>query len=741
MRPDDDSDGKPYKVKWSEEHRLHAIRPAGDAPAVELIVGLKAQDADGAKRAARAARQIEADAIARRCARMIGDSIQVSDEQTGAQRTMRFGDIALLLRSFSDVAIYEDAFARAGVPSYTVKGRGLYGCKEVRDVAALLGAIDDAQNPIELAAALRSPLFGLSDQCLLEIALHLHEQRVADGRSHPLWALFDDPGEDFAWLEAERDAVLNAKDVLSALRGMRERASLTAIVERALEMTRFEAVMLGLPNGLQRAANVRKLMETAREFETHHFFGLGDFVRHLRRLVQEVPREPQAQIAGEADNVVRLMTIHQAKGLEFPTVIVADLGRRPHSDNESIVMTPEHGLLVCDTVGAGDDRLANPLLDNYRAAVKDQEQAEAARVLYVAMTRARDRLILSEGAMSAEWVKQIRSVVGLERVQEFVGASDAAAIVKSNGVEIILHRAQALAREAGAPPTPHVSAPLAELANAARARLGFIAPPVNELVISPSALEDFERCPRQYFLRHEIELPEGGGGFSTIADADGATAMGTVAHAVLEQLTSATTAPGLEAEITRLVSVHSAGANLDGAARGALVRDLLRYARSRENPATSSAGTSPVTHRETPFFMSIEGDGLTLFIRGRIDLLIDDGIRLTVSDYKYARGGSGDYQVQMECYALAAAEALPGREVSAEIVYLRERMERRQLKLPPLHALRDHLLALGRGIAAARAARGPRAYPKRPADARECRALGCGYVARCWPRGGQSRAP
>ncbi len=674
---------------------------------------------------------------------MIRDSVQVTDERTGARRTIKFGDIALLLRSFSDVAIYEDAFVRAGVPSYTVKGRGFYGCKEVRDLAALLGTIDDAQNSIELAAALRSSLFGLSDQCLLEIALYLHEQRVADERLHPISELFDDRGEDFgedfAWLGVERDAALSAKAVLGALRKMRERAALTAILERALELTRFEAVMLGLPNGLQRAANVRKLIETAREFETHHFFGLGDFARHLRRLVQEVPREPQAQIAGEADNVVRLMTIHQAKGLEFPTVIVADLGRRPHSDNESIVMTPEHGLLVCDTVGAGDDRLPNPLLDSYRAAVKDQEQAEAARVLYVAMTRARDRLILSEGAMSAEWIKHIRAAVGLERVQDFVNGSAAAAIVNAGGMEIVLHRADALAREAGTPPAPDVRAPLAELANAARARLGFIASPVSELVTSPSALEDFERCPRQYFLRHEIELPEGGGGFTALAESGGATAMGTVAHAVLEQLTSVAT-PGREAEIARLVGIHGAGANLDAAAQAALVRDLLRYARSRDNPAAASVGASPVMHRETPFFMSIEGDGLTLFIRGRVDLLIDDGQHLTVSDYKYARAASGDYQVQMECYALAAAEALPGREVSAEVVYLRERVERRQLKLAPLHALRAHLLALGRGIAAARAARGQAGYPKRPADARECRALGCGYVARCWPRGGQCRA-
>jgi ATP-dependent helicase/nuclease subunit A len=728
MRPDADPDDRPYKVKWSEEHKLQSIRRSGDAPAVELIVGPQVIDGDGAKRNTRALRRVEADAIARRCARMIGE-LQVTDARTEAPRPMQFGDIALLLRSFSDVAIYEDAFARASVPSYTVKGRGFYDCKEVKDLAALLGAIDDPQNPIELAAALRSPLFNLSDQCLLEMALHLDEQRTAQGRSRPLSALFDDPAEDFAWLGVGREAALDAKDVLTALRKMRERASLTAIVERALELTRFEAVMLGLTHGLQRAANVRKLMETAREFETHRFFGLGDFVRHLRRLVQEAPREPLAQIAGETENVVRLMTIHQAKGLEFPVAIVADLGRRPYSGYESIVVTPDDGLLVCDTVGAGDDKLQNPLLTAYRDAVKDQEQAEAARVLYVAMTRARDRLVLSEGASNAEWANHIREVIGLQRIEDFLQSPKADTIVEVDGVSVVIRRAAALAADQAMLPADKAPPPLGELAQAARARLSFVAPPLCELVTSPSALEDFERCPRQYFLRHKLELPEGdGAGF---ADGSGATAMGTIAHAVLEQLTPAPTPRGLEEEITRLVSLHATGAALDAAQRRALVRDLLRYASSPEYLAAALPGT-PVFRRETPFFLSIESDGLTLFVRGRIDLLSDDGERLVVSDYKYARGASGDYQVQMECYALAAAEGVPGRSVSGEIIYLRERTERRQLKLPPPAEIRAHLLAIGRRIAAARAERGGAGYPKRPAESRECRALGCGYVARCW---------
>lgn len=720
---------QPYRVRWSERHRLQAVRPPTDEPAVELIASPAKSNGRGARRPARELRRVEADAIARRCARIIAERVTVADARTGEARSARFGDIALLLRSFADVALYEAGFARAGVPYHTVKGRGFFDCKEVRDLVALLGAVDDPQNPIELAAALRSPLFGLSDQCLLEIALHLDAERARHDGPRSLWALFNDPGEDFLWLGTERDAALGAARGLLELRAMRERAPLGAIVERALELTHFEAVMLALRQGRQRAANVRKLLEMAREFETYRFFGLGDFVRHLRRLVDDPPREPQAPIAAEGEDVVRLMTIHQAKGLEFPIVIIADLGRRPPSDNESIAMAPGHGLLVCDTVGAGDDPLPNPLLRQYREALKDQEQAEAARILYVAMTRARDRLILSEGPPGAEWAKQIREAVGPERIEAFLDAPGAEAIIDVAGVKLLLRRAETLAADEPAPAP--AMAPLSradELARAARARLTFAPPPERELVTSPSALEDFARCPRQYFLRHDLGLPEGEG-FGSPGDG-GATAMGTVAHAVLEQLNPALAPRDLEREISRLVDVHSASVPLAAAARRELARDLFRYASGEFLTAPGTPAATP--RREVPFFMSIEDDGLALFVRGRIDLLRDDGERLVVGDYKYARAGGHDYRVQMECYALAAAEASAGRAVAAEIVYLRERVERRVLELAPPGEIRAHLLAIGGRIAAARAAGNPAAYPKRPTQPRECRALGCGYVGRCW---------
>jgi ATP-dependent helicase/nuclease subunit A len=472
---------------------------------------------------------------------------------------------------------------------------------------------------------------------------------------------------------------------------------------------------------------VRKLLEIAHDFEAHRFFGLSDFARHLRRLADEEPREPQAQTAAEAGDAVRLMTIHQAKGLEFPIVIVADMSRRPPSNSEKIVITPEYGLLMCETAGAGDDELDNPLIDCYRDEIKDQERAEAARILYVAMTRARDRLILSEGASNREWAAGIREAIGFELVADFEKSTHDESVAETAAGTVILRRTQAIAANATAALDRETETSAEELARIAETRLGFAPPVRHELLTSPSALEDFKRCPRQYFFRRELELPEDG--IEIFGDHNQAEATGDIAHAVLAQLDPRVTRDP-DAEIIRLVDHHCAGVELNAEERQRLIRDLVRYARCNDLAPAPSASV----RRETPFFMSLEDGDMTLFVRGRIDLLIDDGAHVLVRDYKYARPGPFDYRVQMECYALAASDALPGRTVGAEIIYLRDGVERRELALPSPTAIRAHLIATGREIAAAHSSRTAAAFPKLPAQALECRRLSCGYVSRCWPQ-------
>jgi ATP-dependent helicase/nuclease subunit A len=719
----------PYRIAWSEAHRLvHQRAEPHSAPALELIVAPHGS-AVGERR------ELEAAAIAARIVALVANRelLPESAADVDTPRPACFGDIAILLRSFENVAIYERALRAAAVPYYTVKGRGFYGSPEVLDLAALLAAIANPHDSLALAAALRSPLFGLSDQCLLELALHLEAIRAGGRPAPPLSVLFDDADEEFDWLGVERGKAIAARDALVELRAMRERSSLTAILERALDLTHFEAVELGLDDGRQRAANVRKLLEMARGFQSRRFFGLDEFVAHLRRLVADEPREPQAQIAAEHEDVARLMTIHQAKGLEFPVVFVADLGRKPPPLTLEPLLSPVDGLLIRDTAGPGDDPLPNPLIDEYRNAVRDEESAEAARILYVAITRARDRLILSEGSDDARWAETVREAIGRGTVSEFAAASTTAQAVAIDvdgyTIEVLLQRPEELASRnlvyRAPAPDPNAARALFEIAER---RLAFVPPAARELAVSPSQLDDFARCPRQFYLRYELRLPEGTAGAARAASPGGpATAMGTIAHAVLERLDPAAPIAGLERTIRELVDSMAAEAPLDRTAREALVADLARYAASRDGDDGATVG------REIPFFLKLIDTASAIFVRGQIDALIERAGELVVRDYKYARPGEDGYETQLRCYALATLEHHPGRRVGAEIVYLRGRTERRELTLPDAAALRAEIVALGHAILESRAHRdGPAAWPKKPAGPSDCRRLGCGYVARCW---------
>ncbi len=723
MRSGGESPAPPYWIEWKAEHALvdHRGNPH-QRPAVELI--LSPSDGSAGQR-----RGKEACAIAMRCAAIVADNEPVADPQDGALRPARFGDIALMLRSFGAVAIYERALRAASVPFYTVKGRGFFGCREVLDLSALLAAIDDSNDSLNLAAALRSPLFGLSDDCMLAIALHLEERRTA-GRGGGFETLFVDSGEDFGWLGAERELTRAARDTLIELRAMRDREPLSAILGRAIELTRFEAVLLTLDEGRQRAANVRKLAELARTFETRSFFGLADFVAHLRLLAETEPLEAQAEMAGENEDVVRLMTIHQAKGLEFPIAIVADLGRRPPRSTSPPLLSRTGGVIAQDHVGAGENPLPNPLLKELRAEVRDEERAESARILYVAMTRARDCLILSEGSSEkSEWTKHIRAAIGPDKIESFTGKNKAEATITVAGaspdLKVIIRRAgpepPTPASVAAAPCAPTSAAAIFDLAKvrlAARPRLA------HELIISPRALDDFARCPRQFFLRHEAAIPETSGW----AGGTGSIDAGSAAHAVLENLARGLSGTNIERELSRLVGAYAGEASLDESRRAEIVRDLARYVRSD----LARASTTEIG-REIPFFMRFEDDGLLMFVRGQIDLVVKERGQIIVRDYKYARPGAEDaYALQLGCYVLAVAEKYPGVQPAAEIIYLRDGLTRHPVGLPDVSELRQRVLETGRAIAAARAEGKLEAFPKRPAGASECARLGCGYVHRCW---------
>ena len=712
-----------FHVCWNDEYRLCAKRTGAEEPSLELFV--MAQE-DDRKRRAGDRRVIEARALARHIMKILAQGRTVVDRSSKAPRPARYGDVAFLLRAFTDVELYERALREAGVPYYTVSGRGFFSRREIIDAASLLAALDDPSDELSLAAALRSPFFGLSDRCLLEIALRVRggdEQAPAGS----LGALVYGPEPSFDWLTDERPEAERAFRIMRELRALYGRIPLAKLLSRLYELTDIEAVMLGLRDGKQRVANLRKFREVALEFDSGHLSDLGHFIDHVRRLTEQPPREGQAQIATEDDDVVRLMTIHAAKGLEFPIVVIPDLGRGSGNDSPRFALSPKHGVLACAAIGAGYAELPNRLMSEYRQRVAQEEKEEAARLLYVAVTRARDLLILSDAGNTRNWAAQIRDFIGADTVAKFASSNQPAATATVAGVTLTLRRC---ATEPPPPAQPIViaddDAQRARFRELAAKRLSFEPPEQTELLVTATELAGFAQCPRRYLLRDMLGVPENGEWLGT---GDAALALGTVAHSVLERAGDNLAAEDIPAFVNELVGRLCTGTAIGTAEQSELSRDLVRYL-----AAPRPAGEQ-ILERELPFFLRVAAGDCTLFVRGKIDALVrSPTAALLVRDYKYSRPSAGNlaaYRRQMEPYMLAVAQAYGEKQVAAELVFLRGKTE--TVRLPSLSA-GEIESRLAQAASEIRTARRLEQFDKRPSQAAQCREFGCGYTGVCWGR-------
>jgi ATP-dependent helicase/nuclease subunit A len=712
---------------FDDGQRLVADREQTSAPpAVRLVTFAREharREQAGRGLSAGEARELEARVLAG----VIADLHGRDDEP------VRYGDVAVLFRTLNQVKAYEYALRRRGIPYYVVKGRGFFQCQEVRDVMSLLGAIADPDDAGALAACLRSPLFALDDDLLWRLAWPADARRPALARRFRAAESFADCGERAAEL-------LGIRDLLLRLRRLRSRATIAELLEEALAATDFEAVCLTQFQGEQKVANVRKLIELARDFERRRLFTLRDFVRAVRDLAEREPREPEAQLVAEQDDVVRLMTIHQAKGLEFPVVVLVDLGRPLERDNATTVLDETLGVVTAPVAGAGLHPLRQARLEEHRRRERERTRAESARLLYVACTRARDLLVLLEGKGRTAylrrgdgdpdvWCHQVWELLGRDRVGAFVDGEEATGTLPlpgGGGVRIeaavrFLARAES---ETGAPPAP-AEAPATDAERAAVARVLVFRPPApTEIVTTPTALADFRRCPRQFFYRQVLGLPEGGTGGTR------ATLLGKAAHGVLETIDLARAGGD---DIRDAVAARPESVVLEAEAVARLTADLRAAAAALR--AEIAAGLE-VVGREVPFVLPLPAGAPRVFIHGRMDLVARRAGRLVVRDYKYALPtpvAAAHHADQLAAYRLAL-----GGDADGEVMFLRGG--------PAVHALRSTpdgaaLLDTAYALGLATAAGGAEAFPKRPAGPDECLRLGCGYVPRCWrrPRGATRR--
>lgn len=376
---------------------LHAFRQqVSPTPAIEFLwATVSGDDAKIKNRQDKTPvglrRKHEADWIARRIRQMLDNGEPIvwdSSSKEPAARPPRLGDFALLFRALSDVELYESALREYGLDYYLVGGRAFYAQQEIYDLVNLLRTLASEADEVSLVGVLRSPFFSLSDDTLFWLGQH--PEGLAAG-------LFTEELHPAIEKEQQRRAA-RAAAVIRELRSKKDRLSITALIQESLRLTGYDAALLAEFLGERKLANLYKLIDSARRFDSSGMFTLNDFVVQLAEFIAKQPAEPLAATMPESTEVIRLMTIHQSKGLEFPIVIVPDLDRKPHADSNPAAFHPELGPLVKSPSGS---KMPTGL-DLYRQVEELEGEDETTRLLYVATTRAADYLMLSAGVEAVD---------------------------------------------------------------------------------------------------------------------------------------------------------------------------------------------------------------------------------------------------------------------------------------------------------------------------------------------------
>ncbi len=388
-----DDPEQPYRVPFSRL-RAHRRAPESDAihePYVEFHIGLG--DAKTGRAAAAAA-------LADRLRRLHGEE------------GVDWGQVALLFRASTAFGVYEDALERAGIPFITVAGRGFYDRPEVRDLLNALAAIADPTDDLALAGLLRSPAVGLSDADLYRLRFS------GDDRPRPLWEALVETSEvsqDFGSLTRAR-----AHNIIAELHALSGRVSVAEILKRFLDLTGYRATLRvsAVPEGNRLRRNVDKLLIDAHR---SRLVSLGEFLEYAQTLHASRVGAREGEAPVEAGGATQLMTAHKAKGLEFPVVVIADAAYEARGAADKVLIDDDLGLLI----DLSDADGAYPVawrLAGLKEAAKDD--AEDRRLLYVAATRAREKLIVSgharrttKGALSLSgWLERLGDVIGLSEV-------------------------------------------------------------------------------------------------------------------------------------------------------------------------------------------------------------------------------------------------------------------------------------------------------------------------------------
>jgi ATP-dependent helicase/nuclease subunit A len=358
---------------------------------------------------------LEARIVARRIKELVhgndGKVFMVQDKATGEYRRVTYKDIVILLRATKNWSeVFLDEIGSEGIPIYADTGSGYFESIEIRTIMSLLKVIDNPLQDVPLIALLRSPILAFSSEELSDIRLvnkdnyfYQNIQLIADG-------------------ESNLDGKIKQKciEFVNRLENWRDKAVYTPIDEFIWYLysdTSYFGYVGAMPNGVLRQANLRILFQRAKQYEETSFKGLFNFINFINKLRNSSGDMGSAKILGENEDVVRIMSIHKSKGLEFPVVFLSGAGKQFN------LMDLNKGILYHDELGLGPDYIDLEKRISYSTLPKEaikrkmrlETLSEEMRILYVAFTRAKEKLVITGATSDAEkWVKKCCNAASLD---------------------------------------------------------------------------------------------------------------------------------------------------------------------------------------------------------------------------------------------------------------------------------------------------------------------------------------
>ena len=623
-----------------------------------------------------AALAVETRWVARRIIELLDESPELT-----------YKDVAVLVRNTEVIPQFALALEEARIPYVVNRGRGFYEAREVNDLVHLLRVIANPRDEVSLAVVLRSPLVAVSDEALLALRL------LEDNLSAALARLGEETESQFA--ADDFGALLDFRERLRRWRLLRESVGFDRLLADAIDDCGYRPL-----NGARGAANIDKLLAQARDAAGR--MPLDRFLEELAALRDADLREADAPPEDSAD-AVEVLTVHSAKGLEFPIVFVAALQKGIASGVAAVAFSPRFGLGARwrnPADGAEKDDLFQHAIREER---KEREEREGNRLLYVAMTRAEHHLALSfsgTGRKNENWAKLVAENLHLPLDETGERLLNQAA---PDGKAWKLRL-----RVAGAAPELARTESAAGPSAPAPAEIRWLEAPAitgqQDATANVSELVQFAGCPRRYYLGHYLGFEGRARRIGEPGSALPAAELGTQVHQLLAG--GAVTDPDEEA-------VRLAG-NFRNSALG-----------------RRAAGASRI-EREFDFVIAVEG----LVIHGKVDLWFEDSGELVIVDYKSddvsaadAHRRAQDHALQLRLYGIAV-EQLAGRAADRAYLYFLRPDTAVEIDLAP-----SLLESPGQIVAAFQEAQAALDFPLN--EAQHCRA--CPFVRDLCPATGDAR--